>query len=439
MLDAILEAIGLEPERCAGLLGVSPRLFGEWLAAQRSMPASYANLLGDILGVQPSILQAATKQDRMRDVRDFTPAIWYKFRGEGLVDADREYVLLIRHLGRLQNQLENVTGKRAVGWKPLFDAIRREVNGQAPPSEQGRMAAQIFRESTGLSQCATGIGEVFRGNLRRLGIIVTESPIPESRIEGCSFYVGTHPSERPAIFANTHHSTWFRRNVILMHEVGHAVFDVPSVAASLDFSGTDELTEISEKRAQAFAQEALIPRSVLRHIAQGNGIKWTALTAEDLSVLVALTHVEQKMVVQASVNAGFVGIDEKQRLLALDISKIVPFIPIAIDIKPGGADNPINPNSQGKIPVAILSSPTVDARSQVYVNSLTFGRTGAESSLAFCDSEGEDVNGDGLPDLVCHFYTQETGFQAGDTHGVLKGLTGDGELIRGTDSVQIVP
>lgn len=122
-----------------------------------------------------------------------------------------------------------------------------------------------------------------------------------------------------------------------------------------------------------------------------------------------------------------------------DGSAIVPFIPVAIDIKPGSTRNPINPKSKGKIPVGILSSPTFNALSEVYVNSLTFGRTGAESSLAFCNSGGEDVNGDGLLDLVCHFYTQKTGFQDGDTHGVLQGLTGDGKLIRGTDSVVIVP
>jgi hypothetical protein len=34
---------------------------------------------------------------------------------------------------------------------------------------------------------------------------------------------------------------------------------------------------------------------------------------------------------------------------------------------------------------------------------LTFGRTGKEQSLAFCNTGGEDVNGDGLSDLVLSF------------------------------------
>jgi hypothetical protein len=114
------------------------------------------------------------------------------------------------------------------------------------------------------------------------------------------------------------------------------------------------------------------------------------------------------------------------------------FPPVAIDIKPGSSTNPINPQSSGTIPVAILSSPTFDALSRVDVGSLTFGRTGTEPSLAFCSQNGEDVNGDGLLDLVCHFNAQNTDFTLGDTQGVLKGKTQGGVPFVGTDSVRIV-
>ena len=116
---------------------------------------------------------------------------------------------------------------------------------------------------------------------------------------------------------------------------------------------------------------------------------------------------------------------------------IQAFIPVAIDIEPGSSQNPINLRNRGTIPVAILSSATFDAPHNVAVNSVTFGRTGAELSLAYCNSE--DVDGNGLLDLVCHFYAQKTRFQAGDTKGVLKGLTVAGQLIRGVDSIRIVP
>jgi hypothetical protein len=111
---------------------------------------------------------------------------------------------------------------------------------------------------------------------------------------------------------------------------------------------------------------------------------------------------------------------------------------VDIDIKPASMPNSINPGSQGKVPVAILSSSTFAAPSEVDATSLTFGRTGSEASLAFCSGSGEDVNGDGLPDLVCHFNTQATGFLSGDTQGVLKGRTLAGAAFEGTDSVRIV-
>ncbi len=107
-----------------------------------------------------------------------------------------------------------------------------------------------------------------------------------------------------------------------------------------------------------------------------------------------------------------------------------------IDIKPGSVPNSINPNSMGKIPVAILSSASFDAPSQVDTSTLTFGRTGNEESLAFCLGS-EDVNNDGLLDLVCHFATQASGFQPGDTEGILKGRTIDGSTLEGSDSVRI--
>jgi len=113
--------------------------------------------------------------------------------------------------------------------------------------------------------------------------------------------------------------------------------------------------------------------------------------------------------------------------------------PVGIDIKPGSNINPVNRKSKGKIPVAILSTSDFNARKMVDRTSLTFGATGDEDSLAFCTPRREDVNGDHLKDLICHFYTKKTGFQCGDTEGILKGQLLDGTPIEGSDLVRIVP
>jgi hypothetical protein len=116
-----------------------------------------------------------------------------------------------------------------------------------------------------------------------------------------------------------------------------------------------------------------------------------------------------------------------------------PIVEVTMDIKPGSDPNSINLKSKGRIPVAILSAEDFDAPNEVDQDSLTFGATGDEESLAFCSPSPEDVNNDSYDDLVCHFDTQSAEFECSDECGYLKGQTGDGVPIEGGDSVRIVP
>jgi 6-phosphogluconolactonase len=113
-------------------------------------------------------------------------------------------------------------------------------------------------------------------------------------------------------------------------------------------------------------------------------------------------------------------------------------IRVTIDIKPGSSTNPINIKARGKIPVAILSTTAFNAARMIAVGTITFGEMGDERSLAFCNSAEEDINGDGLPDLLCHFNIQASGFHEGDTEGVLKAKTVDGRSIEGMDAIRVV-
>lgn len=147
----------------------------------------------------------------------------------------------------------------------------------------------------------------------------------------------------------------------------------------------------------------------------------------------------------ASLGAAFVRVSPQKNAFGfsdfddVSLTLVTPgTCPVGIDIKPGSFPNSINPKSRGTIPVAILSTAAFDAPSRVDRSSLTFGKTGNEASLAFCNSSPEDVNGDGLLDLICHFRTQQTGFQPGDTEGILKGEDNEGRAIIGRDSVRIV-
>jgi len=111
--------------------------------------------------------------------------------------------------------------------------------------------------------------------------------------------------------------------------------------------------------------------------------------------------------------------------------------PLHIDIRPFRRLNHIVPWKWSLIPVAILSDGGFNAVDEVVRGSLTFGLTGEEKSLAFCYSHGQDVNSDGIDDLICVFRTEKAGFHCNDSEGILKGRTVDGTSVKGSDSVRM--
>src|SRR5260370_21550479 len=114
-------------------------------------------------------------------------------------------------------------------------------------------------------------------------------------------------------------------------------------------------------------------------------------------------------------------------------------IPVAIDVKEGNPWGPVNYSSRGSIRVGILSSSTFNAPLRIDPTSLTFGATGNEKSLLFCDTAGEDVNHDGLADLVCHFDALKAGLRFSEGEALMKGKTLDSIPIRAMASSTLVP
>lgn len=109
-------------------------------------------------------------------------------------------------------------------------------------------------------------------------------------------------------------------------------------------------------------------------------------------------------------------------------------IEVEIDIKPGSFPNSINPDNEGVIPVAILTTADFNAV-DVNPDTVRFGPSRAEASHWAL----EDVDKDGDIDMILHFNTQDTGIAAGVTQAELVGKTVDGTDIHGIDSVNIVP
>jgi YVTN family beta-propeller protein len=110
-----------------------------------------------------------------------------------------------------------------------------------------------------------------------------------------------------------------------------------------------------------------------------------------------------------------------------------PALQVTIDIKPGSSVNPIQLKSKGKVPVAILGDPafdvtTVDRGTVMFVGASPLSTGGLP----------EDVNGDGLLDLVLHFETQDLQLQPGDTQACLSGKTSSGEAFAGCDTIRVI-
>lgn len=129
----------------------------------------------------------------------------------------------------------------------------------------------------------------------------------------------------------------------------------------------------------------------------------------------------------------------------IPIQVVSPVIEVGIDIKPGSYPNSINLGSQGVVPVAILSTEDFDATIEVDRDTVKLAGSGVavrgkNNKLL---AHEEDVNGDGLIDLICQVETENLDpgtFQDGQAV-----LTGNllpefgGTPIEGSDDITIVP
>jgi hypothetical protein len=118
-----------------------------------------------------------------------------------------------------------------------------------------------------------------------------------------------------------------------------------------------------------------------------------------------------------------------------------PFQP-DIDIKPLEPGDPVDPEGKNpinlasnSIAVAILSTDTFDAL-EIDGDTLAFGPAGAPL-LHASGPHPEDVDGDGLTDLLTHFATAETGIAPGDVEACVTGELFDGTRIEGCDVIAV--
>jgi hypothetical protein len=123
----------------------------------------------------------------------------------------------------------------------------------------------------------------------------------------------------------------------------------------------------------------------------------------------------------------------------LELMYIGP-LQIQIDIKPGSYPNCFNNNGHGVIPIAILSTEGFDA---TQVDPMTVDLDGQKVRVVGkkgnIQAHIDDVNGDGLNDLMVQIEDTDGIYEEGDTIAVLSCATFSGKEFWGADSLCIVP
>ena len=131
--------------------------------------------------------------------------------------------------------------------------------------------------------------------------------------------------------------------------------------------------------------------------------------------------------------------DQTQAIFAAGSAGKCKCTTVQIDIKPGSFPNSINLGSNGSVPVAILSTASFNATT---VNPTTIMLASAAVRLKGNGTpmaSFQDINGDGLFDLVVHISTEALQLSETDTEATLEGRTFDGRCIKGVDSIRVVP
>lgn len=323
MLAEVLDSFALGREFWADFLGTSPRQLEEWASGSRQMPTSFRRKLATLLGIsQESLSGPAIGSVRASRL---VPPLWLKLREQDLGEKGFHAVAAARLLASHYEEVMRLCGALSETFRGRFQEIRNNVDPQAPAEVQGLLGAETFLAITQLGNGGRGIGEVLRGHLRAMGLLILETPLSHTNLEGFCIPVSggdERASSRPCLLANSYKTTWFRRNYVLLHELAHAIFDLDASAAMFDSSidaapEAAVATQLAEVRADSFARHTLVPRRLLVSL-ENSGFRFRQLTPNTLAEAVAFTHVEKKLLVRMAREYDLIDDSDEDRLNDLD-------------------------------------------------------------------------------------------------------------------------
>jgi hypothetical protein len=194
---------------------------------------------------------------------------------------------------------------------------------------------------------------------------------------------------------------------------GQPAHDEPA-GELLRIEETIELTDLGGTFTLEFAADNLIAAYVNGSLV-GTNDNWGSPAKVTLSNLVLGSNTIEIRGMNFGHDADGDGVEDDPNPAAVRFEMVGPDQPssisLDIDVKPGSDRNPINPNAEGIIPVAVYSAADFDATT-LDVSTLRFGPGGAEAAHS---GHEEDVDGDGLVDLLVYFPTWAAGFTGSET------------------------
>jgi hypothetical protein len=121
------------------------------------------------------------------------------------------------------------------------------------------------------------------------------------------------------------------------------------------------------------------------------------------------------------------------------LQTITIVLEVEIDIKPNSDPNSVNQKSKGRLPVAIFGSPEFDV-TQIDTTTVDFDIFEVNGSTIATKCNIEDVNGDGIDDMICFFKIEDIEHKctAEFVVGQIQGELLDGTPFRGFDDVRWV-
>ncbi len=309
-IDNLMGSLRLGDSEFCELLGCDLSRLERWRARGSILPGHEADLLADATGVPfETILEAGGR---------ITPSpIWQKAR-ESASDEDSVIAAArARVMGARFAALQTMMGASSVGFLGLVRGMREAASLVDGPVAQAARASEYFLRETRLDVGALPIGEVLRGFLRSHGFVVMEIPIRKTRLEGFLTYLSADRVERPLIVANSYRTTWFRRNYVILHEVGH-LLDIETSASVFDRDTSRR--DATEERADLFALHTLVPRRLLENLIS-RGLQVAGADEQRMARLIAGTHAEARHIARAAESYGLIDPIEARRLESLKVPK----------------------------------------------------------------------------------------------------------------------